>query len=570
MKEADVIIIGSGVAGLTAAVVAGKAGLKVLVLEKADVYGGTTAYSGGAAWIPCNHHMVTVGLKDDRDRAQTYIRTCLGDLYDDDKVTAFLDAAPRMLKYMEQYSEVRFKPTIMPDYLPDEAGAAAGRTLAPVEYDGTRLGSFLRELRPPLGELMLFGSMQIEGGDVHRLRKPFSSLGAFKHSALLFSKFISQKLCYGRGTRLTNGNALVARLLRTALDTEQITLWKNASAVELLTEAGAVHGVVVDKDGQKITVSASGVILASGGFGANQEMLGRFVPMAEHHRSMQPESNTGDGIRLGQSAGGTLNENNPANCIWVPTSVLRRADGSERTFPHLRFDRYMPGAIAVDPSGRRFVDENASYQVFVNTMHERGLNRAYLIADHRFLRSYGLGLARPAPFPYRYLVENGYLIEAPTLAELAQRIGAEPLVLEATVSDFNRYARDGIDPDFGSGGNAYSRFTGDPDNTPNPALGTCERGPFYAVAVQPGSLSTLCGLETDARARVLDASGEPIAGLYAVGADMNSLFRGLYIGGGGSIGPGMTFAYLAAQDLIKRESTSATAATALKPEEYLA
>lgn len=555
ITETDVIIVGSGVAGLTAAIVAAKAGLNVLVVEKTKYFGGTTAFSGGAPWIPCNHHMKKLGLEDSRESAVEYIRNCLGDLYDADKVDIFLDNAPRMLKFMESNSEVRFKPTTMPDYVPEQSGWRNGRTLLTEEYDGARLGEHLKDLRPPLNELAVFGSMQIESADYHPLRKALTTVSGFKHSTRLISRFLLSRIRHGRGTRIANGNALVARLLRSALDDRNITLWKNSPARRLIQENGEVHGLLVEVDGQQLSIRArKAVVLASGGFGANNEMRARFVPMAEHHWSLQPEGNVGDGIKMGEAVGGVLNDTNPDNCIWVPVSVMRTRDDKVIKFPHLRFDRYMPGAIAVDPCGKRFVDENASYQTFVSTMHDRGLHQAYLIADHQFLRSYGLGLVRPAPFPYRRFVQNGYLIEAQSISGLAAKIRADSKTLEQTVSNFNQYAENGIDPEFGSGGNPYSRFTGDHAHKPNPALGPCAKAPFYAVAIHPGDLSTICGLNTNGRAQVLSGNGEPINGLYAIGLDMNSTFRGLYIGGGSSIGPAMTYAYVAANTIAAVES----------------
>jgi len=561
MIETDIVVIGAGAAGLTAAITARKLGLEVLVAEKTPYFGGTTAYSGGAPWIPCNHVMKQAGFTDTREAAERYLHAVLGDLYDPEVIGAFLDAAPEMLEFMERQSQVRFKPFPIPDYeaLP---GAAKSRSLLTQEFDGALLGPHLRDLRMPLPQLMLFGSMQIEGADIHPLRKTFKSWAAFRHTTKLMMRFVRERMRHGRGVRLVNGNALAGRLLRSAIDAG-VTLWNNTPARALITEEGAVRGVVVEKDGRKVEVKARrGVLLASGGFGANAEMRARYIPFAQHHWSLQPEGNVGDGIQLGVAAGGVLNESNPGQCIWTPVSVLRKKDGSVVRYPHIFIDRAMPGCIAVDTQGRRFVNEGGSYQTFVRTMHERGLTTAHLVADRAFLRSYGLGLARPAPFDERPYIEAGYLIEAATLSALAMKIGADPATLEQTVKRFNENVAKGVDADFGKGSDAHSRFRGDASHQPHPSLGAIGGGPYYALAIHPGDLSTVMGLNVDREARVLDHAGHVIPGLYAAGLDMNSIMRGLYPGGGSSIGPAMTFGYIAARQMARSELRAASSAAA--------
>jgi len=565
MIETDIVIIGGGVAGMTAAVTARKLGLEVLLVEKTPFYGGTTAYSGGAPWIPCNHVMKQAGYSDTRAAAEQYLHAVLGDMYDEPLISAFLDAAPEMTAFLERESEVRFKPFAIPDYeaLP---GAARSRSLLTQEYDGALLGEHLKNLRLPLAQLMLFGSLQIEGADIHPLRKSLKSWPAFRHTAKLMRRFIAERLGHGRGLRLKNGNALAARLLRSCIDAG-VTMWMRTPARALVNEGGAVRGVVVEKDGQSVEIRARrGVLLASGGFGANADMRARYVPFAAHHWTLQPSGNVGEGIQMGQSAGGVLNETNAGQCIWTPVSVLRRKDGSTVPYPHIFIDRAMPGCIAVDTEGRRFVNEGGSYQVFVRTMHERGLTKAHLVADRNFLRTYGLGLARPAPFDEKPYIEAGYLIEAPTLGALASKIGADPGTLEQTVLRFNELVAGGEDLDFGKGTDAHSRFRGDASHQPHPCLAPIGAGPYYALAIHPGDLSTVMGLNTDRDARVLDRAGRVIPGLYAAGLDMNSIMRGLYPGGGASIGPAMTFGYIAARHMAQNSSAAIPAAAQRQPE----
>lgn len=559
MIETDIVIVGSGAAGLTAAITARQLGLEALVLEKTAHFGGTTAYSGGAPWIPCNHVMQRIGLSDTREAAQTYLKAVLGEAFIPELVDTYLDEAPRMLKFMEEHSHVRFKPFPLPDYESDLPGAARCRSLLTEEFDGRLLGRRLSELRMPLPQLMLFGSMQVEGADIHPMRNALRTWTGFRHTARVMRRFVMDRLRHGRGTRIVNGNALAARLFHSAIESGA-TLWNNAPALELLQRAdGSVEGVVVQHGGQKVQVRARrGVLLATGGYGANEKLRQRFIPMAGHHVSLQPEGNTGDGVRMGQTAGGFHDPAHAGDCIWTPVSVHRPAGGGAPVpYPHIFIDRAMPGCIAVDPGGRRFVNEGSSYQNFVSTMHQRGFTRVHLIADREFLRKYGLGLARPFPFSVQRYIDDGYLFEAPTLEELARRIGVPAAALARTVQRYNEHAARGEDPDFGKGIDAHSRFRGDATHAPNPSLAPIGAGPYYAIAVQPGDLSTVGGLSTNARAQVLDAQGREIPGLYAAGLDMNSMMRGRYPGGGSSIGPAMTFGYIAAQQMARQRVRAA-------------
>jgi succinate dehydrogenase/fumarate reductase flavoprotein subunit len=553
MIETDLVVIGSGAAGLTAAITARQSGLEVLVVEKTDRFGGTTAYSGGAPWIPCNHVMKQAGLDDDRAAVETYLHAVLGARYNQDLVGSFLDNAPDMLKFMERHSEVRFKPFLAPDY-EVQPGAAKCRTLLTQEFDGRLLGERLAELRTPLPQLMLFGTMQIEGADIHPMRNVFKTWVGFKHTTKVMCRFMLDRLWHGRGTRIVNGNALAARLFYSAIKAG-VTLWKNTPALELITADGGVRGVVVERDGQRIEIRArQGVLLATGGFGANEKWRAKYIPFAEHHHSLQPEANVGDGIRLGLAAGAVHDPKHAGDCIWTPVSILRKPDGSVLKYPHIFIDRGMPGCIVVGPDGCRFVNEGASYQNFVGAMHRRGFTKVHLIAGRSFLRTYGMGLAKPAPFRVQPYLDAGYLVEAPTLAELARRIGVDPSQLEATVQHFNEGARRGEDPEFGKGADPHSRFRGDATHQPNPAVGPVGDGPYYALALHPGDLSTVGGLDTNGRAQVLNAAGQPIPGLYAAGLDMNSMMRGGYPGGGSSIGPAMTFGYIAARHMAKNSA----------------
>lgn len=549
MTEVDVIIVGSGAGGLTTAIVAAQAGLSVMLLEKTQYFGGTTAYSGGAIWIPDNHLMKAIGLDDSLEEAEEYLRAVLGNLYDGEKIETFLANGPKMLSYMEANSRACFKAGPLPDYKPGQPGAKRGRTLITPAFDNRELGEYAAQLRPQRAELTLFGDMQLEGGDIHQFRKVYKNFASFRHTTRLMVKYVADKIRYGRSTRIVNGNALAGRLLKSAID-HKVQLVRNAEVTSLVRDGSRITGVTVKGIAGVQSVSArKGVVLATGGYGANKAMRERFMPMAQHHSSLQPDANVGDGINMGVAVGGSLVEDNQANGIWAPTSVLRHKDGTQSVLPHIFLDRYMPGQIVVNPQGKRFVSEADSYQHFVDTMHRLNLSKVHMIADADFVRTYGMGLARPFPFPVGKYVRNGYLLRANTISELGEKIGVDPTMLEATVARFNGFARLGVDPDFGRGADLLTQYRGDPDNRPNPSLAPIVKGPFYALALLPGDLSSVNGLQTDAEARVLDTDRLPIPGLYAVGLDMNSMTRGMYPGGGVSIGPAMTFGYIVGRSL---------------------
>lgn len=548
--EVDAIVVGSGAAGLTSAVVARKAGLEVLVLEATSVFGGTTAFSGGGVWIPANHHMKELGADDSLAEAETYLKAVLGNFYDVDKIETYLATAPEMLHYMEQNSDVLLTVSTIPDYVPDAPGWKIGRCLLTADFDGAELGSDFEKVRPPIPEMGLFGSMQLSPADAYRLQHWNSSLGEATFAAKRVGRYALDRLRGRRGRHMANGNALAARLYKSARDAGA-TLWNNARACHLVVEGSRITGVVVQRDGAEQTVTVRrGVVLASGGFGANEEMRQQYLPQSAAGWSVQPEGCRGDGIKMGEEVGAVLNQGNAANGIWVPASAFKRPDGSLARFPSLFFDRHCPGSIMVDArDGKRFVDESFHYQHFGETCLEKGITRIWMISDSEALGKYGMGMAKPKPFSPKPWVDKGYLAEAPSIAALAAKIGLDPAALDKTVAEFNRHAETGKDPDFQRGENYYSAYMGDATHEPNRALGPLRKAPFYALEIRPSDLGNVMGLNTNARAQVLDGNGVPIPGLYAAGLDNNSIMRGRYPGAGSSLGPAMTFGYIAAREL---------------------
>ena len=547
----DVVVVGSGGAGLTAAIVAAQQGLEVLVVEKTEYLGGTTALSGGGLWIPANRLGAEAGHADSVDAARRYLRATIGPSLDPVVLEAFLKAGPEMIDWLHAHTEVRYEVmTGFPDWSPDAEGATeAGRMLSPLNDDGRLLGDSLAQLRAPLANFNAPGGFMIALGDMPHLNNATKSLASFWYLLKLLARFAWDRLRYPRGTRLTMGNALVARLLRSARSS-RVEWWRQSPAQQLHVDDGRVTGITVIRDGKPLRIAVRrGVVLASGGFSANPQMRAQYMPYAEHHVSLTPDGNTGDGLQMALAAGAMMEEKNLQNGAWVVMSVAHKPDGSIEKFPHLFLDRGKPGCIAVNAAGQRFANEAA--MDMVERMHASGSVPAYLVCDARFMRKYGLGLVKPGGLGLKKWLAAGYIKTAPSLQALATLISVDAAGLAASVEKANCYAQAGIDADFGKGRQPGDAMMGDPAHGPNPCLGRIETAPFYAVKIQPGDSTTTLGLRVDGEARVLDAQGAPITGLYAAGLDMNSLWRGKSPGHGANNSISLTFGYLAGQSLAR-------------------
>ncbi|MFA7601650.1 MAG: FAD-dependent oxidoreductase [Novosphingobium sp.] len=545
--QTDVLVIGSGAAGLTAALTAALHGRHVILIEAAERVGGMTAGSGGAMWLPANPLMAAAGIVDTPELAHTHIAAHLGDLYDRDMIDAFLKNGSAMVGFLqERSSAMRFISYAGPDYHQNLPGAQpSARSLMPQYFDGRLLGPWLARMEGPKRELTVFGGMQVEASEALELQQSWRRLSAFNVAARLVGRYALDRARFGRGTRLIRGQALVGRLLRSALDAG-VTIRPATRATSLLQRAGKVCGaIILTATGEDRIEAGDGVILATGGFSSDPERVNRFFPDAAMHIPMFPATNRGEGVNLAESVGGSFGRKNADNGIWMPASAYRRADGTMLRYPHFAFDRCKPGAVVVNAHGRRFVNEGGSYHAFVRAMRLNDAVPAWLVGDHPFLREYGMGLARPFPYPYRPLVRNGYLVQARTIAELAGKIRVPADALEDTIVRMNRYAQTGSDEEFGKGDDIHSRMLGDARRGPNPTLGPIATAPFYALALYPSDAGTTLGLRTNTNAQVLDDAAMPIPGLYACGLDMNSALRGHYPGAGTMLGPAMAFAYAA-------------------------
>jgi succinate dehydrogenase/fumarate reductase flavoprotein subunit len=554
--EYDLVVLGSGASGMTAALVAAIEGARVLVLESTSHVGGTSARSSGTLWIPPAGDAA----------AATYLDALVGDKADRSLREAFLAAGPAMIACLEKHAGFVFRPyPAHPDYRQDLPGAASGeRPLEPPEFDGRLLGDAFTHVGWPIPELMLFGAMMVTRGEAARLLRAGRSVDGTLLGARLVLRFLADRLRYARGTRLVLGNALVARLYKSLLD-RQVPVWCGARTERLIVD-GAVAGAVVRRGSKELRVRARrGVVLAGGGFPASAALRERHFrhPVARHTAAY--EGCIGDTLRLGQEAGGVLGPASEDNAFWFPGSVATRRDGTTAVYPHIVLDRAKPGLVAVGRSGRRFTDEAASYHEFTRAMYRTSNVPAWLVCDRRFVRKYGLGMIRPMTPRLAPYVASGYLRAGDTLEALARAIGVDREGLRDTVRRHNDFARTGVDLDFGKGGNAYDRGNGDPAQKPNPCLGPIGRAPFYAVRVEPTPLGTSLGLRTDANAQVCDAAGKPIAGLYAVGNDMQSPMGGEYPGAGAQLGPGMVFGYLAARHAVGPRAARPASAAAHEP-----
>ena len=551
--EYDLVVLGSGASGMTAALVAAIEGARVLVVESTARIGGTSARSSGTLWIP----------QAGDAAAATYLDALVGDKAERGLRQAFLAAGPCLVAYLEKHAGFKFRRyTEHPDYRQELPGAASGvRPLEPPEFDGRLLGNAFGRVAWPIRELMLLGGMMVTRAEAARLLRAGRSFDGTLLGARLMSRYLADRLRYPRGTRLVLGNALVARLFKELLD-RQVPVWCEALTERLIVDAG-VRGALVHRAGKPIKVRARrGVVLAGGGFPASAALRAKHFPQPVARHTAAAEGCAGDTLRLGQEAGGALGPSGEDNAFWFPGSVATRPDGTTAVYPHIVLDRAKPGLIAVGRSGRRFADEAASYHEFTRAMIRTGNNPAWLVCDRRFLWKYGLGMIRPMALRLGRYLACGYLRTATSPEALAGAIGVDPEGLLDSVRRHNEFARAGRDSDFAKGGNAYDRANGDPANGPNPCLGPIERAPFYAVSVEPTPLGTSLGLRTDEHARVLDAAARPIAGLYAVGNDMQSVMGGEYPGAGAQLGTGMTFGYLAALHAVRQRATQPSPATA--------
>lgn len=546
--EYDLIVVGSGAAGLACAITAKKRGLDVVVLEKEPVFGGTTALSGGVLWIPLGPHGRQQNPADTRQAVRRYMMEETGQFYDESAVEAFMDNAPKMVQFFERETAMRFVPTLYPDYHPDVPGGVdVGRSILAKPFDIRELGADMARLKPPLKTITFIGMMfNSSNADLKHFFQATKSLTSFLYVARRLATHLKELALYRRGIQVTSGNALAARLAKSALDLG-IPILTSTPAKSLLMVGEAVRGV----RSESATFTARlGVVLACGGFPHDVKRIAQAYPhvaRGHQHLSPTPVGNTGDGVALAEQAGGVADIRFKDSAAWMPVSKVDCGNGEVGVFPHL-LDRYKPGVIGVLKNGLRFTNESNSYHdvgaAMIEACKDMDETAMWLVCDKTTLAKYGLGFVKPAPMPIGKFLRNGYLVQGKTLAELAKNCGIDPAGLEQTVKAYNVGAARGEDPAFGRGRTSFNRYLADPAHQPNPCVAPVQNGPYYAVKVIMGDLGTFDGVRTSVVGEVLRRDGSPIAGLFAVGNDRASIMGGNYPGAGITHGPNMTFGFV--------------------------
>ncbi|EMD24821.1 3-oxosteroid 1-dehydrogenase [Amycolatopsis azurea] len=549
----DVIVAGSGAAGMTAALSAAHRGLDVLVVEKAAHFGGSTARSGGGVWIPGNHALRAAGISEPPERAHEYLESIVGDVVPAELRSAFLDRGPEVLSFVCDKTPLRFRWVRgYSDYHPEAPGGRpGGRSVEPAAFDGNLLGPELANLEPPYSAPPL--GVPITQADYRWL-----SLLARHPRGILRVLGLGGRWLVGRIRRqrlLSMGQALAAGL-REGLRRADVPVWLNTPLVDLKVEGDRVVGVVVRHEGEEKLIRARlGVVLGAGGFERNEEMRVKYqrAPIGTEW-TVGAEANTGDAIDAGLKLGAAVDLMDDA--WWGPSIPLTGGPWFALA------ERSRPGCLMVNTRGERFVNESAPYVEAVHAMYGEGDGPGeniptWLVFDQRNRNRYMFtGLGPRQPLPGRWF-KAGIAVKASTIAKLAERIEVPAEALEATIERFNGFAKSGVDEDFHRGRSAYDHYYGDPRNKPNPSLGPLDVAPYYAVKIVPGDLGTKGGLRTDPHARVLREDGSVIDGLYAAGNTSAAVMGRTYAGPGATIGPAMVFGYLAAEHLAKQDHTKA-------------
>ena len=554
----DVIVVGSGAGAMTSAAIAADRGLSVLVVEKSDKFGGTSAISGGGIWIPNNHYFAAKGGKDSYDKALQYIMTAGGGRADETKVRAYLDHAPAMIKYLEDKSRVRYAVAEKyPDYYQHVPGSLpGGRSLDPELFDTSVLGDELENLRRPSPSTLLMGKISWTARDAH-IAMARESGWRFKILWMMLRYKLDfkwrRKSKFDRRAGL--GNSLVCALRASLLD-RKVPLWLNTDFRDLVLDNGRVTGIKVVSKGRELTLNARrGVIIGAGGFEQNQALREKYLPQPTKTSwsATPPGNNTGAALEAGMAAGAATDLLEWA--WWSPTIPVVGEEKPRGIFA----ERAFPGSIVVNGLGKRFCNEAQGYLEFGDAMYKDreatgGKNvPAWCIFDAHFRFNYAMGPLMPGQIMpdsrLRKEWRNSVYWKADTLEELARQIDVDPAGLATTVKTVNEYARTGEDKDFGRGGNVFDRYYGDVNVKPNPCLAPLKKGPYYAMRMDAGDIGTKGGLLTDTHARVVRPDGSPIEGLYAIGNTSASVMGIAYPGAGATIGPAMTFGYIAAHHI---------------------
>jgi succinate dehydrogenase/fumarate reductase flavoprotein subunit len=478
------------------------------------------------------------------------------------------DSGPHAIAKLEAHSALQFQVRMLhPDYLSElEGSVLRGRAIEPQPFDGKLLGPNLPLVRDPIPEFTVLGGMMVDRDDIFHLLRLTQTWKSFSYSARIIVRHFLDKLLHPRSTRLVMGNAMIARMLYSYIQRQGL-LVTNTEVTQLLQEGNSIQGVALQQtlvDGsvvKRMVHSKGGVVMASGGFNRHATRRADLLPGAKEAWCPAAPGHTGKAQELALQAGGQLGKGGLSHAFWAPVSTRQRADGSTAVFPHFVMDRGKPGMLTVDSQGQRYLNESTSYHLFGIAMQAHHATTpsvpSWLVCDAGALKRYGIGMIRPGGKGLEPFLADGYLKQGHTLADLANQIKVPADKLQATVERFNAFADQGVDEDFQRGTTDYQRANGDATwHGPNPCLGALRDGPFYAIALYPGDIGAATGLVTDGDARVLNAQGSAIDGLYAVGNDMHSIMGGVYPAPGITIGPGVTFGYLAAKHAVGRSRSA--------------
>ncbi len=554
----DVVVVGSGNGGMTAALCSYEMGCKdVLLIEKSNLFGGTSSISGGGVWIPGNRYAKEAGAEDSAQKAKTYLRQLITEEeVPDYQLDAFLENGPKMVDFLHERTRVRYVTLEhYPDYYTDLEGAMHGhRSMEPETINADQLGDEWRRLRRT--HLMMHLGGVIGFTQVEAAALVGQAPGWIRLALKMIGKYlldIPWRLKDRYDRRLATGCAGVARL-RVSMADRDMPLWLNTAMTRVVDEDGKIVGVEVIRDGETLRIQArKGVVLAAGGFEHNQEMREQYLPQPTDHRwSAGSKDNTGDAILEGIRLGAKMHRMGEAwwcNTISVPGEEIPRLSIMEKSYP---------GSVMVNPAGERFGNESQNYMAFQLETFERHseenpCNPAWHIFDATFRANYFVGplynsKMRPdwmLPASYE---EQGFYARANTIEELAAKINVDPTGLANTINKMNGYAKTGVDVDFQRGDNAYDRYYADPRIKPNPCLAPIDKAPFYAMRVDPGDFGTQGGMVINANAQVTAQDGSVLPGLYAVG-NCSAPTLPCYPGPGSTLGPAMTFAYQAAKHI---------------------
>jgi 3-oxosteroid 1-dehydrogenase len=551
--EVDVVVVGSGGAGMTAALAARHQGLDVLVVEKSAWFGGSTSRSGGGVWIPNNYALEKAGRTNSLEESKQYLYSIVGEEVPRTRIDAFLETGPEMLAFVRDHSAARF--VWVPDYsdyYPEAPGGRAhGRSVEPVPVDGRILGPELARLHPaytkaPVGMVVTQANYRWLSLATRTWRGPVTAL---KVGLRRLVNMVLRRPMYGMGQAMMIG-------MRKGLLDAGVPIAYETELASLVVDHDRVTGVRVLRGGTERTVRArQGVVLASGGFEKNPEMREKYQrsPVSTEWTTGAP-SNTGRGISAAIAVGADVALMDDA--WWGPSIPLPSGPW------FCLAERNLPGSIIVNQAGRRYGNEAAPYVDAVHNMYDgeaaTGVPHipSWMVLDQRYRNRYLFaGLGPRQPFPGRWY-KAGVVVKADTIQELAEKIGVDRAGLAETVTRFNAMARSGVDTDFHRGDSAYDKYYGDPRNKPNPSLGPIDQPPYYAVKMVPGDLGTKGGVVTDEKARALRPDGSVIEGLYAAGNASAAVMGHTYAGAGATIGPAMTFGYIAALDLAARARSS--------------